>query len=396
MSIRKPWLLLLSAAPLLLYANDTDSDHEDDCCEEQRAVCRPRPRSTKTQSCCPPKQVCCEPVEPSCCEPLAVPRPLDQCDEDKPTAIGIGAEYLFWSASQDGLGVAVDGINNVVGGASTTRGKVYQVPQKWNSGVRVEASLAPSSTTWDLSAAWTWYQTTCKKNVSSRDTTPPENPDALQPIWGYPQREIEFLSTADAKWRMRYNTLDLCLNRTIAVSNDFTLTPFAGLRGAWIKQSFNVTSTNSVFPDTQQVNNTNNFKAIGLLMGLNSAYYLTCDLSFFAKGAATIFIGQFNVDQSLVINSSIEPLNTQNKFTSLKGEFEAMLGFRWETAFSNGCYLFEAHAGYEALLWLDQNQMFRFVNGIPGENGAQIPGSFVAVGGDLFLQGLTVGGSFKF
>jgi hypothetical protein len=447
MSIRKSWLILLSVTPLLVHANMDDYDSDDDTITywsieegddhdaDEEQIPPPPQNRNKQQSCCKPakkpcckpaKKVCCKPVQKPCCKPKPVccePKKPSCCQVieagccDQPTMIGITGEYLFWSAFEDGLDFAVDGIvgfSTAAGGVvfpiSTTEGQVHGLPQKWNSGVRVAIDLSPScKPCWNVDLEWTWYQTRSKRGVTTRqapifDNSPgpnPLNPDGLYTAWITPGSGGNAIDTASAKWKLQYNTLDLNLRRMISFGSDFKFNPSIGLRGAWIHQNLNIFTTLMTpgddfpqFSGTNTLRNKNDFNAIGFRTGFDTAFYLTPHFSIFGDAYVSLLMGKFHVKQTHIANALFfgvvhTTADVKNNFSSLKTALEATLGLRWEQTFCEGQYQFEAHAGYEYLAWLSQNQMIRFTD------IASAISTFFR-GGDLFLQGLTVGAGFKF
>jgi hypothetical protein len=355
MSIRKSWLLLVSASPLLLCANGTDSD-------------------TRNQ-----------------------------------TRVGISADYLFWSAFEDGLEFAVDGMIGFAFALDTTKGQVYNLPQKWNSGVRVALDMVPAcKPCWNVDLEWTWYQTTSERGITTRQRpnfenfggVNPFNPDGLFIAWDTPAGGANALDSASAKWQLHYNTLDLNLRRMLSFGDDFTFSPSIGLRGAWIHQHFNISTIlndpATIFPlfsGNGALTNKNDFNAIGFRTGFDTAFYFTSHFSIFGDAYVSLLMGKFHVKQKNIVDRTFFDLvntvvNTNNNFSSLKTVLEAALGLRWEQVFCNGRYQFEAHVGYEYLAWPSQNQMIRFT--------AEAPMGTFFTKGDLFLHGLTAGAGFKF
>jgi hypothetical protein len=438
--MKKSPLFLLAIVPLLVYGNDYDEDPSY----------RQSPRKTTSGA---QKKT---PVRLLAQNNDDVYMPSSSNNDEEtlytqeyqayPSGLTVNARYLFWTAMEDNLEYAMHGISNYSVGDPATNlvsvpvdpspqheGKVSKLPQKWQSGFTVGFGYACSDTPWNVDLDWTWYQnqTSASKTAIAQPTTGPFSrpttilfwPDSLWGEFGSPVNGPPYKATA--RWKLNFNTLDLRLTRRIHFACDFSLNPHAGLRGAWINQSYRTsyferridlqtpgapdfvppTNPRAFYYSTKQVvRMKNDFSGLGFRTGLDAAFHLGSGFSFYADAALALFLSTFDVSQKARfytftpvagVPTSYDAIKIKEDFTTLKSQFDTSLGFKWEKNWHCERYGIEIDIGYEYQLWPDQNHMtFKFPNAdsLPGQN----VGLFVREGGDLALHGLTIGGSFRF
>lgn len=319
-----------------------------------------------------------------------------------PPGFFISGDFLYWQAQEDGLEYAVDGISRAAN-LDTTKGKTREPNFEWEPGFRVGAGFTLSDTLWDIGAFWTRlnYTATDSVTASSRPSTP------LLPILdntGILSVSLVDLNSASAKWELHYNVLDFLMAREIKINKFLYLRPSGGLRFAWVNQNYNVSYDYAITPDSRtSIEHKNDFWGVGIRGGLDLYWQLYRKLSFFAKTGFTLFHGKFDVQQKnrLTLPPSTGHttyINVSDAFTRITPEVDAALGLRVEVDFhmkekskhKEGKHCrFEFLAGWEYVLYPNQNQVFLFTDPI-------IAGQGLRERGDLSFQGFTLGALLHF
>lgn len=305
------------------------------------------------------------------------------------------ADALFWKASQDGLEYAID-----IPVASTLppaqqNGKVKDLHFEWGWGFRTGIGYNLPYDGWDLYLNWTRFHNTSSSQIdrAARGT--------LEPLWlpaAYTLSNNVYASSAKARWRLHYDTLDLELGRSYFISHALAMRPFIGLRGAFIHQSvrYQYTPQNFAFFNPFTTKGKNNYNALGLRAGVGLSWFMSSQWSFFGNGSITVAQGEFDVELKMsakrenLARDAGELLREKNSYHRVKTNFEAAVGLKWETYLYSNRYHLAVALAYEVVQWINQNQL----------REAFFPqnflGTFVPHHGDLGLHGATLAARFDF
>lgn len=305
----------------------------------------------------------------------------------------VRGEYLYWIAREDGLEFAATGVPDTAPTVTAiSKGSATNPRFQWESGARAGIGYFLPTDNWDVFLNWTWFHDHAKGSKSTNNQ--PSSP--LLAVWAHPATGFGgALQNANARWRLHYNTIDLEFGRAIELGNFFLIRPFAGVRGAWIDQRFKINYTD-LLSNALDITNKNNFNGGGFRSGFSSGFYFGSHFSITGKGAVSLIWGDFSIEQKQLTNSSLLGLssftpiiNIKDHYASLKSAIELGLGLRWETSLSQESFHFMIDVGWEMQNWSDLNQMLRYTAsraGVP-----QFSGELLHEGGDLGIQGLTVG-----
>lgn len=299
--------------------------------------------------------------------PNAGPRVADGVD------VAVTADFIYWYTEQDGMAYALTGY-----GTNPASGKVYSASGSWEPGFKVGLGLALGHDGWDTMVQYTWIQQSVSSSVTS---------NTLKTMWDI--GSVTTISAASANTNFHFNVLDWELGRNYYISQNLTLRPHAGLKGAWQTQHFHVNYTNLAGTTEYEMKNNQKYWAVGLRSGLNTAWHFTKEWSLFGDMALSALWANFKVtrvDESAALpeveGTETVSLSTKNTVNTVKPVLEMALGLRWETWFSDNDYHFMVQAGWEDQVWFSQNQMLHLTDS--------------AAHGDLGLQGLTVKVRFDF
>lgn len=406
------------------------------------------PLSQCMDSCCPPPEppAPCYSIDtcpscPYCLGPEVVAgnpavRPYT-CNGD----IVLTLSAFYWKGEQDGL---VYGINTSVplptipptsGGADITStdssalnniidARFLNPKFKWDLGFKLGIGYDfACHDGWDINFLWTNFRGRASSNCCDSQVDPSDN-RSLLPLWSDFTSQVAspvlFASQIDAHWNLKLNLADLELGREFWNSKYLTLRPHAGLRFAWIKQTFDLLhqggswsaqtttpATNSVLPTNNEVKLRNKFKGVGLRGGLDSVWHLCHGFSLFGNTALSIVYGRFKVSERERNRLALSPfgkntvLEATDSFRSPKGILDLALGLNWATMFCECKYRFQIALAWENHLFFDQNQLWR-INRM-GDNTATVPNNFInqtnaiiKQKGDLGAQGWTFTLLFQF
>jgi hypothetical protein len=310
----------------------------------------------------------------------------------------IEGDFLYWQAKQDGLEYVVKtstpGLPDFFGSSGTLKGHLKDINFDWGPGSRIALGYHTSYDYWDLAATWTHFHegSTSREKagsgglsavwllLGSSDTTPP----AFN------------VTSANARWHLCYDVLDIGMSRNYFVSRALTLTPKAGIRNAWIDQltkySYNLVTTTM---GPEKVRLKNNFYGVGAVLGLDLNYYLGRNFSLWGKLAGSLLTGFFHVEEKAVVEG-LSPggapvsYNLNDHVAKLTGNLETGIGLQWERDISPRKSHVAIFAGFEFISWLSQNQLKNFTHAGSNNN------IFFDAKGDLTLMGFTLGMRFDF
>ena len=310
----------------------------------------------------------------------------------------ISADFIWWTARQDGMGYVMSNIGNGSTTGSVGRGSVRHVADDWSPGFKVGIGLNLGHDGWDLAAEYTWLHA---HNSSSTTNANPEN-SRLFPMWhitnessleSFTANTRAGVTSAFARWDLHFNVIDLELARNHYISQYLTLRPHVGLKGAWIDQDYHVRYFQDI-SDTNRRNfrmkNDQDYWGIGIRTGLDSAWYFMKNFCMYGDFAIAAMWSHFDVDRrdsredlvTLTVPTRFNIINVENDFHTIKPVIEFGLGLRYDWWFSDDDYHFGIQAGWEEQMWVNHNNLLHLFN--------------EANHGDLVLQGLTIKARFDF
>lgn len=318
----------------------------------------------------------------------------------------VTADFLYWSARQDGLEFASTGITsaseNSSAPISAKDGKKYQPEREWDPGFRVGLGRTLGHDGWDLYANYTWFYNDADGSNKNSKALPGVVENSFIETWALPAAITPYLvgafrgglSSVQATWNLHFNVVDLELGRNFFISNSLKLRPNFGLKAAWLDQKYKLIA-NAAFQSGQSgtkvihLHQKQDFWGIGTRAGLNSAWQFTKSWSIVGDIAITALYGQFDnhrkdtmiKDAGASPDVTYTPTNISEEFYTLQPVVELALGLRWETRVSNDRYHIGFQAGWEEQVWFDHNRYITL-----GDDHS----------GNLAMQGLTLKGCFGF
>ncbi|MBS0650420.1 MAG: hypothetical protein JSR93_04595 [Verrucomicrobia bacterium] len=317
--------------------------------------------------------------------------------------IFLECDFLYWRAEMDNIEFAVSSTSpndaDVGEMSQMTGGKWLDIDFEWGPGFRVGIGYDTPYDCWDLFLSWTRF------NHSSSGHAHQPSGGGLAATWFTFATLLGInCEKASGHWDLNYNTLDLMLSRTFFVSRALTLRPGLGIRGAWIDQDmrYHYSGVDYIFLHgfgaplgPEKVKLSNDYHALGILAGLGLDYCFNRHWSIYGNLAGSLLYGTFEVHEHLKTKGiNLYSRHVSYQFSEdrdrLKTNVEMGIGLKWETDLNHKKVHLSFFAGYEFLVWFNQNQLKNFwFSGLDN-------GSYDQLDGNLALQGGTFGGRIDF
>lgn len=316
----------------------------------------------------------------------------------------ITTDFIYWTPRQDGLGYVRSGVSDFdtsLALGNATPGSTITPNFAFSPGFKAGIGLNLGHDGWDTYLNYTWLHSSHSSSASTSNT----DSKGLVPLWqvgaiGYPgDQHFLILNTfvnvgsAHSRWAFHFNNFDLDLGRNFYISQYLTLRPHLGLKGSWYTQNYSVNYADYLEPDisdeiaSARLHMKQNFWGVGIRTGLDGSWYFDKNWSIFGNTSLSALWGRFNVsrhDFATQINgNSLQVINTNFNFHTVKPVVEFQLGLRYDYWFSDDDYHFGIEGAWEEQLWLNHNQFFDTLQGY-GHHG------------DLIMQGFTLDVRFDF
>lgn len=339
--------------------------------------------------------------EKSATPPLG-PQPSNTID------IVVDAEFLYWHSNVSETYYAIEkefvSTNNDVTpqqGFLISKRK-EELDWSWDCGSRIGLGITTNYDGWDLYSTWTYLFTSGNNsktvdpffdesfnniNVNSLGSKTLSSPWFLDP-------DGEHYNYIHAKLTLLFNQIDLELGRAFWLGKFLAARPFFGLRGFWTTMNYYVKGNRPVGSNITflQENTQNRQKrwGVGILTGLNTAWYLSKNWSIFGNGSAALTYGKvaerkkmffLEVDHTDQIVAQIQNRLTDN-FYDIQPIIDLSAGLRFETTFNDSIRL-QIDGGYEFHYLHDFNKLITGGQSRPHNTNYQQP----SAEGDLTLSG---------
>jgi len=323
--------------------------------------------------------------------------------------IQLGADYLLWVVSQEGLETAINNLATVpVSGNPLVpvpgQGTSFMPRFKPRNGFKVHGDVVlRSCEDVDLFLEYIWLDRSAPgiTNTTNSDFTYPQL--VIAPVIGSPSPPDEGVYSVSSSYKFEYNVLDFEIGRLNSFGRSvFISRQFWGLRGTWQTAFWNTSYvTNAYNPNfsgrfpafanaKQQTNGAGVRGGLDFGFNLSPKNTLMQNLMITGTIAASGIFGATTVTwqsgQNLSNNRQETYQYTQNRFYRITPVLDLSLGLGWNYSFgkeSNDWYNIEIHASWDTQSWIGFGQ---FTSPTVSPGGAQ----------NMTVQGLTVGGSLFF
>lgn len=323
--------------------------------------------------------------------------------------IQLGADYLLWVVSQEGLETAINNLATVpqtgdpfvpVPGQGTS----YMPRFKPRNGFKVHGDVVlKSCENVDLFLEYIWLDRSAPNNTNTTNSAFTYPQLLIASVIGSSSAPDENIYSVSSSYKFEYNVLDFEIGRLNSFGrNVFISRQFWGLRGTWQTAYWNTSYDMNAynpnftgrFPAFAYVKQQTN--GAGVRGGLDFGFNLSPKNSLVQKlmitgtiaasgifGATTV---TWQSGQNLSNNQQQTYQYTQNRLYRITPVLDLSLGLGWNYTFgqeSNDRYNIEIHASWDTQSWIGFGQ---FTSPTFTQGGQQ----------NMTVQGLTVGGSLFF
>lgn len=275
-----------------------------------------------------------------------------------------GADWLYWKTERQHALAGARVSNPVITeNLITIKSKIEFPNFKSKSGFRVYAGYTTASEEWGITASYTYMPGSASFHGDGNPLANLSLPTAL------PSQILGIRGS----WDSALNYVDLDLSRTVSFCDDFEIVPHVGIRGAWVHETSRVTF---VAPESFSAKMKNNLRGIGLEGGLWGSWNLPYGMSLVGHvGGALVYSKSTNHGNFLVqLQPPVHFKYSAPRYHS-EAWFDSMIGIVYSRAICD--MLFSVHLGWEHHLIFSAQ-------------------GFGILGGDLAMQGLTLGAALEF
>jgi hypothetical protein len=320
--------------------------------------------------------------------------------------VSLDVSFLYYYAAQDGLDIANSAglVNSGVGGAvavGTSNSTTLIQDFAYKPGFQVGISADKGE--WTTCVDYTWIRQTTQ--ISQSPIAP--SISSQTPIWllnNWFQQTTTVGQTISAtqlssRWHLAMDLVDFLTGRPFYQASNLIISPFGGLRTAWIRQQVSIdisvpsSAVTSLTSAPIYSHNNSNSWGLGPRMGFESRVFLGRGFCLAGQLATALLFTQYtHVRHSEQVASSVaSPSVLQAQLVNLnclRPELELGLGLGWNTSLYNCRYGIDLEANYQFLLFWGQNMLRKLMD--------QTVTGIGAAPGDLFLQGLNLSAAFRF
>lgn len=375
-----------------------------------------------------PDWVCC----PLACDPCCSP-----CGPSE-SQFFIGAEWLYWEASQSGLqiGFVTNAPLSTSGGNSQTgivgptggtgprvdfaqiadpsaepitdiKGHAIRPEKQWTSGFRVCAGYYVPCSNWEIGLSFAYLpsqnnnlrhsvidndDSSSSSNSSENGTS---NSEFITLLNGFPLigNGAASFTNITGQWKLKFAYGDLDFAREIYLCSNLNIKPHIGARGLWIEEKYHFDATGASTSQEfgrSEISFDNFFKerinGYGIEGGLWVDWNIGCDFSIIGHFGGAILYSHYSVNSAIIESETtsgvlnptpvvVGEIHLKDKFWSANPMLDTFLGFEYASHFCDTAVFIRA--GWEQHVIFDTNQWSRDA-------------------GNLCLQGLTLGAGVAF
>ena len=297
------------------------------------------------------------------------------------------ASFIYWTANEENLDLAISAISS--DGVPTVPPLSVVLTQDFDykPGFKIGLGIDTRYDDWFTGVEYTWIRQT----TSTSSTAPFQslgvgawfiNNWFIQPNGATGATPL--VASLNSTWRLSIDIGDAYLSRPYYQGRCLTVTPFAGLRGIWIRQSLRMNGVQLVSTPLIDSHTASRAWGIGPRIGLQGHWLVGCGFRVETDIAFDLLYTRYTTishSESAIQATGISVAANMNDYSCLRAINEAGLGLGWGMYFNNKKAAVDLLCSYDFSLFWNQNMMRRLVD----LNTQQINAS----AGNLFLHGLT-------
>ncbi len=317
---------------------------------------------------------------------------------------------LYWKADMDHLEYATLAHIETTGNQSESDGRIKDLDFEWGPGGQLEIGyIFNQREGWK--ASLNGLHLCSRAHGSTHVPSTDFRTHQLSPNW-FPPFTGEFTTKASAHWNLNFNTLDLTLGRDFFVSKWISFSPYFGLQGAWIGQTYKakydaffVTGDGLLFRNNH-LNFHHDFKGFGFEFGSGFLFHIIDQFGIVGNLEGSLVWGYSSTSQRVnggfpiegegIFNQKIH-LHTKNH--RLRSSLSSELGFIWEKFWDQNSRRFSLSATYAYSIWFNQGEfqnLFLSSNALNDQAVAYNFPVYERENADLQLQGVSLRAGLEF
>jgi hypothetical protein len=278
----------------------------------------------------------------------------------------ITAKFNEYAVSQDSMEIAFPYLYGYTfyPNSSSVNGPAIVFDSNYKAGFQVGFLLNTPYDKWNFGGEYEWFRssTSLSKSAALPQYTSPFFLDSSSDPFG----------SFSSKWDVGIDLIDLYLARPFYSGKKITVEPFMGLRGNLIRQHFDLESA------SQFAKGHSNAWGVGPRLGANGNGVLKFGFSLFGNIATSLLYTRYT---EITIDYADSVFAKNNNVGVLRPILESGLGVKW------GRKNISFDVAYNFAVFFSQNM----IKGLISTAGLQ-----QAAYGNLYLQGVSVGGSIIF
>ena len=315
--------------------------------------------------------------------------------------LSIDASFIYWYVSQEYMDIAKTATYAASGATPAAKAKVIGQHFNYEPGFKVGFEFNTRKDEWMVRADYLWMHF---NESSSFGAVPAAVSTGIQDyipndyFGNYSAAAQQQAVKMTSYWKMNMDMVDLSMSRPFYQGRHLIVSPYGGLRGLFIRQTYNLTATNAAYLTAQPGTSSNRMQswAVGPNTGACARYVIGEGFRFEGKmGFSLLYTrytklshsenNQFASTGILPINGSLAPQST------VRPAADMGLGFGWGTYFAKNDYHVDFSASYDFSVFWNQNMMRQTTAALANNNTG-----YASPAGDLMMQGLTVNASLDF
>jgi hypothetical protein len=341
------------------------------------------------------------------CPPFEQSMPLTNCESFQPAYnaparvdvkcswdVFLTASFLYWDMNQEGMEI---GYNTTASADYNTvyapsNGIMASQPGAYKPGFKIGLGADFGLDSWVGYLEYTWMHGT----KSASWTPAAQGPGAASVIrladWlkndGYTPLAIKNLSS---RWKVKLDLLDATLSRPYYQGTNLTVTPYTGVRAAWIRQNFTLTAAEFYMAPIFQLHkvsaNRSTSWGVGPRAGIQGHWQLGWGFRLEGDVGANLLYTRYTQvyhGENLTPSASLAYRN----YGQLRPMADMGLGIGWGSYFDCQNYYLDFSANYDFIYMWAQNMMRKLADSYNSGTSAQA--------NDLSFNGLTLTGRFDF
>ncbi len=355
------------------------------------SLCPPKP-------CCPP--VCFEkgyPTDPSCTK-TAYNEPASFTLAPASWDYWADVSFTCWIAEQQGMDLALSSVETSIGNVLTpSNGKYLFQETSFKPGFKLGLGADIDHDDWNFFAEYAWFRSTTLVNSAA-----PTDPRIGTPlatggvsVWYMRNWANARATTVVSSWNLKMDLLDVGLSRPCYQGTHLIVSPFATLRGLWIRQLLDISlATNTAATGASRLAVSSATRshswAAGPAAGMQGKWHLGYGMRIEADVAGSVLFTRYTKVTHTETPFTVADANLNGEksifrfhdYDCLRATTEMNVGLGWGRYLDCRNYHWDILASYDLQVFWNQNMLRQLVDSANAGTGHGPS--------NLYLHGLTL------